>query len=160
MKPDVRPSVYQTKVSTTPLYWSGTKPIPKSDGRVRCGASSSPAPLSMLGDGGQSCPRSLTSFASVVASPEKRLPEPSRQRADAGGDRARARRRRVPVLGCVPCQDVAWLRGNADRGRSRRVLAASRVEWTVDFPKVSTRVLWMARNPDDNRAAAAWSWSG
>jgi pyruvate/2-oxoglutarate dehydrogenase complex dihydrolipoamide dehydrogenase (E3) component len=36
-----------------------------------------------------------------------------------------------------------------------RVLAASRVDWAVDFPKVSTRVLWMARNLDDSRPAAA-----
>jgi pyruvate/2-oxoglutarate dehydrogenase complex dihydrolipoamide dehydrogenase (E3) component len=41
-----------------------------------------------------------------------------------------------------------------EAGRAR-VLAASRVEWAVDFPKVSARVLWMARNLDDSRAAAA-----
>jgi len=41
-----------------------------------------------------------------------------------------------------------------------RVLAASRVEWTVDFPKVSTRVLWMARNLDDSRPAAAMEATG
>jgi pyruvate/2-oxoglutarate dehydrogenase complex dihydrolipoamide dehydrogenase (E3) component len=40
----------------------------------------------------------------------------------------------------------------ADRAR---LLAASRVEWTVDFPKVSKRVLWMARDLDDSRPAAA-----
>ena len=34
----------------------------------------------------------------------------------------------------------------ADRARQ---LAASRVEWTVDFAKVSKRVLWMARDLDD-----------
>ena len=45
----------------------------------------------------------------------------------------------------------------ADRAR---VLAASRVEWTVDFPKVSTRVLWMARNLDDSRPAAALEATG
>jgi pyruvate/2-oxoglutarate dehydrogenase complex dihydrolipoamide dehydrogenase (E3) component len=41
-----------------------------------------------------------------------------------------------------------------------RVLAASRVEWTVDFPKVSKRVLWMARNLDDSRPAAAMEATG
>jgi pyruvate/2-oxoglutarate dehydrogenase complex dihydrolipoamide dehydrogenase (E3) component len=40
----------------------------------------------------------------------------------------------------------------ADRAR---VLAASRVEWSVDCPKVSSRVLWMARNLEDSRPAAA-----
>jgi pyruvate/2-oxoglutarate dehydrogenase complex dihydrolipoamide dehydrogenase (E3) component len=45
----------------------------------------------------------------------------------------------------------------ADRAR---LLAASRVEWTIDFPKVSTRVLWMARNLDDSRPAAAMEASG
>jgi pyruvate/2-oxoglutarate dehydrogenase complex dihydrolipoamide dehydrogenase (E3) component len=41
-----------------------------------------------------------------------------------------------------------------------RVLAASRVEWTVDFPKVSTRVRWMARDLDDSRPAAAMEATG
>src|SRR5687767_5317464 len=36
-----------------------------------------------------------------------------------------------------------------------RTLAASRVDWAVDFPKVSTRVRWMARDLDDTRPAAA-----
>src|SRR5262249_173256 len=40
----------------------------------------------------------------------------------------------------------------ADRARA---LAASKVEWAVDFPKVSKRVLWMARDLDDARPAAA-----
>jgi len=34
------------------------------------------------------------------------------------------------------------------------------VEWTVDFPKVSKRVLWMARNLDDSRPAAAMEATG
>jgi pyruvate/2-oxoglutarate dehydrogenase complex dihydrolipoamide dehydrogenase (E3) component len=41
-----------------------------------------------------------------------------------------------------------------------RLLAASRVDWTVDFPKVSTRVRWMARNLDDSRPAAAMEATG
>jgi pyruvate/2-oxoglutarate dehydrogenase complex dihydrolipoamide dehydrogenase (E3) component len=45
----------------------------------------------------------------------------------------------------------------ADRAR---VLAASRVDWSVDFPKVSTRVLWMARDLDDSRPAAALEATG
>ena len=45
----------------------------------------------------------------------------------------------------------------ADRAR---VLAASCVEWTVDFPRISTRVLWMARNLDDSHPAAAMEATG
>src|SRR5258708_8410438 len=45
----------------------------------------------------------------------------------------------------------------ADRART---LAASRVEWDVDFPKVSKRVLWMARDLDDTRPAAALEATG
>jgi len=45
----------------------------------------------------------------------------------------------------------------ADRAR---LLAASRVEWTVEFPKVSQRVLRMARNLDDSRPAAAMEATG
>ena len=41
------------------------------------------------------------------------------------------------------------------RPSAPRLLAASRVDWTVDFPKVSRRVLWMARDLDDSRPAAA-----
>jgi pyruvate/2-oxoglutarate dehydrogenase complex dihydrolipoamide dehydrogenase (E3) component len=39
-------------------------------------------------------------------------------------------------------------------------LAASRVEWVIDFPKVSKRVLWMARDLDDTRPAAALEKTG
>jgi hypothetical protein len=37
--------------------------------------------------------------------------------------------------------------GEADRARR---LAASRVEWSVDFAKVSKRLRWMARDLDDS----------
>jgi pyruvate/2-oxoglutarate dehydrogenase complex dihydrolipoamide dehydrogenase (E3) component len=60
-----------------------------------------------------------------------------------------------PYWGCVPSK--TFLRSGetlseADRARH---LAASRVDWNVDFPKISKRVLWMARDLDDSRAAAA-----
>jgi pyruvate/2-oxoglutarate dehydrogenase complex dihydrolipoamide dehydrogenase (E3) component len=60
-----------------------------------------------------------------------------------------------PYWGCVPSKTL--LRSGetlTEAGRARK-LAASRVEWNLDFPKVSTRVLWMARNLDDTRPAAA-----
>ena len=60
-----------------------------------------------------------------------------------------------PYWGCMPSKTLlrsGETLAEADRARG---LAASRVEWNVDFPKVSTRVLWMARNLDDSRAATA-----
>ena len=65
-----------------------------------------------------------------------------------------------PYWGCMPSKTL--LRSGetlAEAGRARG-LAASRVEWSVDFPKVSTRVLWMARNLDDTRPAAAMEETG
>ena len=41
-----------------------------------------------------------------------------------------------------------------------RLLAASRVDWAVDFPKVSKRVLRMARDLDDSRPAAVLEATG
>jgi pyruvate/2-oxoglutarate dehydrogenase complex dihydrolipoamide dehydrogenase (E3) component len=66
----------------------------------------------------------------------------------------------VPVLGLRAFQDVASLRETLSEADRARVLAASRVEWSVDFPKVSRRVLWMARNLDDSRPAAAMEATG
>jgi len=58
-----------------------------------------------------------------------------------------------PYWGCVPSK--TFLRSGetlTEAGRGRD-LAASRVDWDVDFPKVSKRVLWMARDLDDSRPA-------
>ena len=65
-----------------------------------------------------------------------------------------------PYWGCVPSKTL--LRSGetlAEAGRAR-TLAASRVEWDLDFPKVSKRVLWMARDLDDSRPAAALEATG
>src|SRR3954468_23724575 len=65
-----------------------------------------------------------------------------------------------PYWGCVPSKTL--LRSGetlSEAGRARQ-LAASRVEWVEDFPKVSKRVLWMARNLDDSRPAAAMEATG
>ena len=65
-----------------------------------------------------------------------------------------------PYWGCVPSKTLLRSAETlAEAGRAR-VLAASRVDWTIDFPKVSTRVLWMARNLDDKRPAAAMEANG
>ena len=60
-----------------------------------------------------------------------------------------------PYWGCVPSKTLLRSGETLAEAARARVLAASRVEWTVDFPKVSTRVLWMARDLDDRRPAAA-----
>ena len=65
-----------------------------------------------------------------------------------------------PYWGCVPSKTL--LRSGetlAEAGRARQ-LAASRVDWDLDFPKVSKRVLWMARDLDDSRPAAALEATG
>jgi pyruvate/2-oxoglutarate dehydrogenase complex dihydrolipoamide dehydrogenase (E3) component len=60
-----------------------------------------------------------------------------------------------PYWGCVPSKTLLRSGETLSEAERARLLAASRVEWTVDFPKVSRRVLWMARNLDDSRPAAA-----
>ena len=57
--------------------------------------------------------------------------------------------------GCMPSKTLLRSCETLSEADRARLLAASRVEWTVDFPKVSKRVLWMARDLDDSRAAAA-----
>src|ERR1041385_2454148 len=65
-----------------------------------------------------------------------------------------------PYWGCVPSKTLLRSGETLTEADRARVLAASRVEWAVDFPKVSTRVLWMARNLDDRRPAAAMEATG
>jgi pyruvate/2-oxoglutarate dehydrogenase complex dihydrolipoamide dehydrogenase (E3) component/catechol 2,3-dioxygenase-like lactoylglutathione lyase family enzyme len=65
-----------------------------------------------------------------------------------------------PYWGCVPSKTLLRSGETLTEAGRGRALAASRVEWTVDFPKVATRVLWMARNLDDRRPAAAMEATG
>jgi pyruvate/2-oxoglutarate dehydrogenase complex dihydrolipoamide dehydrogenase (E3) component len=65
-----------------------------------------------------------------------------------------------PYWGCVPSKTLLRSGETLSEAARARVLAASRVDWTVDFPKVSTRVRWMARNLDDSRPAAAMQATG
>ena len=62
--------------------------------------------------------------------------------------------------GCMPSKTLLRSGETLSEAVRARLLAASRVEWTVDFPKVSKRVLWMARDLDDQRAAAAMEATG
>jgi pyruvate/2-oxoglutarate dehydrogenase complex dihydrolipoamide dehydrogenase (E3) component len=65
-----------------------------------------------------------------------------------------------PYWGCVPSKALLRSGETLSEADRARVLAASRVEWTVDFPKVSKRVLWMARDLDDSKPAAALEATG
>src|SRR6476469_4742839 len=60
-----------------------------------------------------------------------------------------------PYWGCVPSKTLLRSAETLSEADRARLLAAARVEWTVDFPKVSNREMWMARNLDDTRPAAA-----
>ena len=62
--------------------------------------------------------------------------------------------------GCVPSKTLLRSGETLREADRARVLAASRVEWTVDFPKVSRRVRQMARDLDDSRPAAAMEATG
>src|SRR3954463_15623717 len=65
-----------------------------------------------------------------------------------------------PYWGCVPSKTLLRSGETLTEADRARALAASRVEWTVDFPKVSRRVRWMARDLDDSRPAAAMQATG
>jgi len=65
-----------------------------------------------------------------------------------------------PYWGCVPSKTLLRSGETLSEADRARRLAASRVDWTVDFSKVSKRVLWMARNLDDSRPAAAMEATG
>jgi pyruvate/2-oxoglutarate dehydrogenase complex dihydrolipoamide dehydrogenase (E3) component len=65
-----------------------------------------------------------------------------------------------PYWGCMPSKALLRSSETLSEADRARILAASRVDWTVDFPKVSKRVLWMARDLDDTRPAAAMEATG
>src|SRR6202047_3135928 len=65
-----------------------------------------------------------------------------------------------PYWGCIPSKTLLRSGETLSEAGRARVLAASRVEWAVDFPKVSKRALWMARDLDDSRPAAAMEATG
>jgi pyruvate/2-oxoglutarate dehydrogenase complex dihydrolipoamide dehydrogenase (E3) component len=65
-----------------------------------------------------------------------------------------------PYWGCIPSKTLLRSGETLAEAARARVLAASHVEWEVDFPKVSKRVLWMARDLNDTGAAAALEATG
>jgi pyruvate/2-oxoglutarate dehydrogenase complex dihydrolipoamide dehydrogenase (E3) component len=62
--------------------------------------------------------------------------------------------------GCIPSKTLLRSGETLSEADRARVLAASHVEWSVDFAKVSKRVRWMARDLDDTRAAVAMEATG
>ena len=65
-----------------------------------------------------------------------------------------------PYWGCVPSKTLLRSGETLSEAGRARALAASRVEWMTDFPKVSTRVRSMARDLDDTHPAAALQATG
>jgi len=65
-----------------------------------------------------------------------------------------------PYWGCIPSKTLLRSGETLEEAGRARTLAASWVEWDVDFPKVSKRVYWMARDLDDARPAAAMEATG
>ena len=65
-----------------------------------------------------------------------------------------------PYWGCIPSKTLLRSAETLAEAGAARTLAASRVEWTVDFAKVSKRVHQMARDLDDSNPAKAIAGSG
>jgi len=65
-----------------------------------------------------------------------------------------------PYWGCMPSKTLLRSGETLKEAERARTLAASRVEWELDFPKISKHVLWMARDLDDTRPAAALQSAG
>ena len=49
-------------------------------------------------------------------------------------------------FGCMPSKTLIRSAETLEEARRARELAASRVEFTVDYPKIHKRASWMARN--------------
>lgn len=57
--------------------------------------------------------------------------------------------------GCMPSKTLLRSAETLAEAGKARELAASRVEWQIDFPKIAKRTHWMARDLDDTNAAQA-----
>ena len=57
--------------------------------------------------------------------------------------------------GCMPSKTLLRSAETLSEAGRARELAASRVDWRVDFPKIAKRTHWMARDLDDTNAAKA-----
>ena len=65
-----------------------------------------------------------------------------------------------PYWGCMPSKTLLRSGETLAEAARARELAASRVEFTVDYHKIHERTMWMVRDLDDTRAAAAFTKAG
>jgi len=65
-----------------------------------------------------------------------------------------------PYWGCMPSKTLLRSGETLEEAGRARTLAASRVDWELDFPKISRRVYWMVRELDDTNPAAALEATG
>ena len=65
-----------------------------------------------------------------------------------------------PYWGCIPSKTLLRSAETLAEAGAARTLAASRVEWKVDFAKISKRVHYMARDLDDTNPARAIAGEG
>ena len=65
-----------------------------------------------------------------------------------------------PYWGCMPSKTLLRSAETLAEAVRARKLAASRVEFDIDFPKVSKRTLWMARDLDDAEPAKSIQGAG
>jgi pyruvate/2-oxoglutarate dehydrogenase complex dihydrolipoamide dehydrogenase (E3) component len=59
-----------------------------------------------------------------------------------------------PYWGCIPSKTLLRSAETVREAERARSLAVSRMDFTIEFSKISERVLWMARHLDDSRPAA------
>src|SRR5258708_33074908 len=60
-----------------------------------------------------------------------------------------------PYWGCMPSKTLLRSAETLSEAERARELAASRVEYDVDYPKIHKRTMWMVRELDDSGAAKA-----
>ena len=65
-----------------------------------------------------------------------------------------------PYWGCIPSKTLLRSAETLAEAGAARTLAAGRIEWTVDFPKISKRVRYMARDLNDANPAKAIAGDG
>src|SRR5262249_14816580 len=147
IRPDRQTRIHQTNVSTIPscrrlvsLHVT-TEPIPRSDGRPLLARACFVSGLRlMVGEESDSLSQEfdvvclgggVAGEAIAVGLEDSGLTLAVVERELVGGE--------CPYWGCVPSKTLLRSGETLSEAGRARVLAASRVDWAVDFPKVSTR---------------------
>jgi pyruvate/2-oxoglutarate dehydrogenase complex dihydrolipoamide dehydrogenase (E3) component len=162
MTPDRSPRGNWTKVSAgAGRIAAASLPIPRSDGTRHAASADFRLPASRrqdredrvsrtfdvvcLGGGvaGEALAAELEGSGLTLAIVEREL---------VGGE--------CPYWGCMPSKTLLRSSETLSEADRARTLAASRVDVTVDFPKIAKRLRWMARELDDTRPAAALEATG